>query len=124
MAEFAKLNFDNVVIDVLCVNDNEISDANGKINENAGIEFLYKLTGHKNWLLTCLNGLIRKNYAGINYIYDPIKDAFIPPKPFDSWILDQETCKWKPPVPYPLQGNNYVWDETVLNWVKFEEFSG
>ena len=59
----------------------------------------------------------RKNYAGIGYTYDPVRDAFIPPKPFNSWILNEDTCCWDPPVSYPNDGNQYYWDEENLNWV-------
>jgi hypothetical protein len=58
----------------------------------------------------------RKNYAGIGYSYDPVKDAFIPPKSFDSWILNEDTCNWEAPVPYPNDGNEYYWDEETLSW--------
>ncbi len=59
----------------------------------------------------------RKNYAGIGYTYDKVRDAFIPPKAFDSWILNEDTCCWDPPVPYPTDGNQYYWDEENLNWI-------
>jgi hypothetical protein len=59
----------------------------------------------------------RKNYAGIGYLYDPILDAFIPPKPYPSWVLNTQTCLWEPPVPYPNDGGKYVWDESTKNWV-------
>jgi hypothetical protein len=59
---------------------------------------------------------LRKNFAGIGYTYDEIKDAFIPPKPFDSWLLNEETCLWESPTPYPTDGNEYVWDETSRKW--------
>lgn len=58
----------------------------------------------------------RKNYAGIGYYYDPIRDAFIPPKPFPSWILNEDTCLWDSPVPYPNDGKMYAWNEDILNW--------
>jgi hypothetical protein len=60
----------------------------------------------------------RKNYAGIGYTYDPVRDAFIPPKPFDSWILNEDTCCWDPPIAYPTDGNQYYWDENNLKWVE------
>lgn len=59
----------------------------------------------------------RKNYAGIGYSYDPVRDAFIPPKPFDSWILDEFSCTWKPPIDYPSDGDKYTWNENSLQWV-------
>ena len=62
----------------------------------------------------------RKNYAGIGYTYDIGRDAFIPPKPYDSWILNEDTCHWTAPVPYPTEGKFYVWDEKTTNWVSVE----
>lgn len=58
----------------------------------------------------------RKNYAGIGYTYDPVRDAFLPPKPFNSWILDESSCTWQPPVPQPTDGENYQWNEDLLTW--------
>jgi hypothetical protein len=60
----------------------------------------------------------RKNYAGIGYTYDQTRDAFIPPKPFDSWTLNEDTCRWEAPVAYPTDGKIYIWDETITNWVE------
>ena len=60
----------------------------------------------------------RKNYAGIDYTYDPVRDAFIPPKPFDSWTLDEQSCLWEPPMPYPNDDNRYTWDEETISWIK------
>jgi hypothetical protein len=63
---------------------------------------------------------LRKNYAGIGFTYDEGRDAFISPKPFDSWLLDEETCLWQSPVPYPTDGKDYDWDEQTLSWVEVE----
>ena len=60
----------------------------------------------------------RKNYAGIGYTYDPDRDAFIPPKPFPSWVLDEDSCLWEPPTPYPDDGEQYIWDETTVSWMQ------
>ena len=59
---------------------------------------------------------LRKNYAGIGFTYDAIKDAFIPPKPYESWVLNDETCLWDSPIPYPNDGNRYIWDESTTSW--------
>ena len=64
---------------------------------------------------------LRKNYAGIGYSYDTTKDAFIPPKPFNSWTLNEDTCLWDAPVPYPTDGKLYKWNEEILNWEVIEE---
>lgn len=61
---------------------------------------------------------LRKNYAGIGYTYDAQRDAFIPPKPFPSWVLNEDTCLWDSPVPYPNDGDRYRWDESTQSWVK------
>ena len=61
---------------------------------------------------------LRKNYAGVGYTYDPQRDAFIPPKPFPSWVLNEDTCLWDSPVPYPNDGDRYRWDESTQSWVK------
>lgn len=61
---------------------------------------------------------LRKNYAGIGFAYDSLLDAFIPPKPYPSWLLDTQTCLWDPPVPYPNDGKIYMWDEQTLSWVE------
>jgi hypothetical protein len=61
---------------------------------------------------------LRKNYAGIGFTYDKERDAFIPPKPFNSWLLEETTCLWQPPVEMPVDGNNYTWDEATTSWVE------
>ena len=70
-----------------------------------------------------INGF-RKNYAGIGYTYDETRDAFIPPKPYDSWILDEETCRWQAPVPYPTDGLLYGWNEETIQWILEERYNG
>jgi hypothetical protein len=64
---------------------------------------------------------LRKNYAGIGFTYDRIKDAFIPPKPFASWLLNEDTCLWESPLAYPTDGKKYYWDESTLSWIEFTE---
>lgn len=59
---------------------------------------------------------LRKNYAGIGYTYDKVRDAFIPPKPYTSWVLNEDTCQWNAPVAYPTDGKDYIWNEETLNW--------
>jgi hypothetical protein len=68
------------------------------------------------WIETSYDGSIRKNYAGIGYSYDKIRDAFIPPKPFESWILNEDTCLWDTPTPMPDDDNKYTWNEETTNW--------
>ena len=119
MAHFAKLDDNNNVLEVHCVNNNELM-VDGSESEAKGIEFLTSWSGgYTNWKQTSYNGNIRKNYAGVGYNYDARRDAFIPPKPFNSWVLNESTCLWEAPVPYPDDGNRYVWDEQTLSWILF-----
>tara|TARA_R100000005_G_C4910565_1_gene148445 strand:+ start:403 stop:750 length:348 start_codon:yes stop_codon:yes gene_type:complete len=111
MAYFAKLGIGNIVEKVEVVS-NDIAT-----NEQAGIDFLNNLYGTRDvWKQTSYNGDIRKNYAGIGFKYDQTRDAFIPPKPFNSWSLNEDTCQWEAPVAYPNDGNNYTWNETNQTW--------
>lgn len=122
MAHFAKLDENNIVLEVNVVHNNELLDENGQESEAKGIEFLVNWSGgHANWKQTSYNGNIRKNYAGIGYTYDAVRDAFIAPQPYPSWILDEATCKWNPPVTYPNDGQIYGWDEATVSWILFAE---
>lgn len=118
MAHFAQLDENNVVTQVIVVHNNELME-NGQESETKGIAFCQSLFGG-NWKQTSYNGTIRKNYAGIGYTYDPVRDAFIPPKPFDSWSLNEITFLWEPPVPMPSDNNRYYWDETTTSWKVME----
>ena len=116
MASFAKIGLNNKVIEVLSVNNEVLKDSNGVEQEVNGIDFLTKLTGWAIWKQTSYNGNIRKNYAGIGYTYDEDRDAFIPKKPFNNWVLNETTCRWDAPVVKPNDGQNYNWNETIQNW--------
>jgi hypothetical protein len=115
MAHFAKLDDNNVVLAVHVVN-NDVITIDGVESEQAGIDFLTNLYGHSNWKQTSYSGSMRKNYAGIGYIYDATRNAFMSKQPYESWILDEETCKWNSPVPKPTDGKYYIWDEETLSW--------
>lgn len=115
MAHFAKLNNDGIVTAVHVVN-NSVITVNGEESETAGIVFLSNLHGHDKWVQTSYNSNLRKNYAGIGFTYDKSRDAFVPPRPFASWILDEQTCQWLPPIAYPQDGKMYVWDEATISW--------
>ena len=118
MAHFVELNNSNVVVQVIVVNNEELLD-NGVESEAKGIAFCQSLFGSTTtWKQTSYNGTIRQNYAGIGYTYDEDLDAFIPPKPFESWVLDEETCQWEAPVAYPTDGKNYYWDEPTTSWIE------
>ena len=116
MATFAKLGLNNKVIEVLSVHNNELLDSNGVEQEVNGIDFLTKLTGYPVWKQTSYNNNIRKNHAGIGYTYDEDRDAFIAPKPYASWILNEDTCRWEAPVAYPDDDNRYTWNESNQTW--------
>lgn len=114
MAHFAKLNADCVVLAVNVVN-NEVLDPENE--EVSGVAFLTEWSGgHSHWKQTSYNGRFRKNFAGVGYLYDETRDAFIAPKPFESWLLDEESCIWQAPTPYPADGLAYKWVEDDLNW--------
>jgi hypothetical protein len=117
MAHFAKLGTGNIVEQVISINNAVITDANGIEQEQLGVDFINKLYKTNDvWKQTSYNNNIRKNYAGIGYKYDQTRDAFISPKPFNSWILNEDTCRWEAPVAYPDDGQNYKWNETITNW--------
>jgi hypothetical protein len=116
MASFAKIGLNNKVIEVLSVHNNELLDANGVEQEINGIDFLTKLTGWSIWVQTSYNNNIRKNHAGIGYTYDEDRDAFIPKKPYASWILNEETCQWEAPSAMPDDDNKYTWNESTTTW--------
>ena len=117
MAHFAKLDENNNVLAVHVVN-NDVITIDGVESEQAGIDFLTGLHGHTLWKQTSYNGTIRKNYAGIGYTYDTGRDAFISPKPYGSWVLDETTCQWESPVAYPTDGKIYGWFEPNQQWIE------
>ena len=111
MAHFAKLGTGNIVERVEVVH-NDIATT-----EQAGVDFLNNLYKTRDvWKQTSYNNNIRKNFAGIGFKYDQYKDAFIPPKPFNSWTLNEDTCLWNAPVVKPNDGQDYKWNETIKNW--------
>jgi hypothetical protein len=130
MASFAKIGLNGKVIEILSVINEVLHDANGVEQEAIGIDFLTKLTGYPVWKQTSYNthgGVhssggtpLRKNHAGIGYTYDEDRDAFISPKPYNSWILNETTCRWEAPVAMPttaLEDNQYYsWNESIINW--------
>ena len=117
MAHFAKIGLNNVVTEVLVIANRETMDAQGNEQESIGIEFLKTLTGHETWIQTSYNGNIRKNYASIGYTYDAQRDAFSPPKPFESWVLNETACLWEAPVAMPTdETKNYSWNESTTSW--------
>ena len=121
MAYFAKLGTGNIVETVISINNSVITDSNGVEQEKLGVDFINKLYNTRDvWKQTSYNKTFRKNYAGIGYQYDQTRDAFIAPKPFNSWILNEDTCTWEAPVDKPtteLENNQcYSWNESIKNW--------
>ena len=111
MAHFAKLGTGNIIERVEVVS-NDIATT-----EQAGVEFLQNLYKDRAvWKQTSYNANIRKNFAGVGFKYDQTRDAFIPPKPFPSWTLNETTCLWESPVAYPTDGQIYKWNETNQTW--------
>jgi len=117
VAHFAELNSDNVVTRVIVILNRDTALPDGTEVESIGAAFCQKLYGGT-WKQTSYNGKIRKNYAGVGHTYDSSRDAFIPPKPFASWTLDETTCTWKPPVTYPSDSKMYKWNEDNKQWVE------
>jgi len=138
MAHFAKLDNNKIVTEILVVKDSDTFDSNGVESETVGIEFLRTVTGHSDWKKTSYNTrknvhytiqennssvqsedqskAFRKNFASIGYTYDETRDAFIEPKPYDSWTLNETTCVYDPPVAFPNDGNAYEWNEETTSW--------
>ncbi len=113
MAHYAEI-VDGLVVRVTVVN-NAVITVNGVEDGTIGAAFCANLLGGE-WVQTSYNGNMRKNYAGIGYTYDAVRNAFIAPKSFASWVLDEATCRWEPPVARPATGQ-WVWDEATLSWV-------
>ena len=102
MSHFAKIDSNNIVTEVIVAEQDFINSG------AVGDSFL--------WIQTSYNNNFRKNFAGIGYTYDKTRDAFIPPKPFPSWTLNEDTCLWECPVAYPTDGNMYEWNEETQAW--------
>ncbi len=121
MAHFAKLNQDNLVVDVIVVANAVLLDSNNTEQEQLGVDFLNSTFGENNWKQTSYNGTFRKNYAGIGYSFSENLNAFIPEKPFNSWVLNESTCRWEPPVLQPETNSpsiGHVWDEQSQEWIE------
>jgi hypothetical protein len=126
MASFAKIGLNGRVIAVVSVVNDVIKDSSGIEREELGIQFLNELYGWPIWKQTSYNtngGIhnnggtpFRKNHAGIGYTYDEDRDAFIPKKPYNSWVLNEQTCQWEAPITYPTDGQRYQWNENLANW--------
>jgi len=120
MAHFAELDGNNVVLRVVVIGNADTSDANGVEKEHIGAAFCERLFGGT-WKQTSYNGNMRKRYAGIGYTFNAELDAFVAPKPFESWVLNNETAEWEAPIPMPVvEGKRYVWNEETGCWDETE----
>lgn len=125
MAYFAELDENNIVLRVISVNNQEILNNEGIEDEQKGIDFCVNLFGGT-WLQTSYNTIanehidgktpFRKNFAGVGSIYYPEYDGFSLAKPYNGWILDENTLVWESPTPYPLDGKEYFWDNDLETW--------
>jgi hypothetical protein len=112
MSHFAQINGTNVVVQVI-VAEQDVIDTGLFGNPSSWVQTSYNTYAGQH----LLGGTpLRKNYAGVGYTYDPIRDAFIPPKPYPSWVLDEDTCQWNSPTPKPQDGSPYQWNEETLQW--------
>jgi hypothetical protein len=118
MAHFAQLDENNLVTQVIVVSNEVINNESFPASEPIGVVFCQSLYGENTrWVQTSYNATFRYNYAGIGYLFDATAEAFIPPKPYSSWLLNTINFQWQAPVPYPDDGNVYHWDEQTQSWV-------
>jgi len=111
MAHYAFLDDNNIVTEVIVgIDETELIEAKDP-------ETWYTEFRRQRCVRTSYNGNIRKNYAAVGFKYDEALDAFIPPQPFESWLLNEETALWEAPVAYPTDGSTYEWDEATLSWI-------
>ncbi len=130
MASFVKLGLNSKVLKVISVSNDVIRDDNGVEQEQKGIDFLTKLYDYPFWMQCSYNTIegehtlggtpFRKNFPGKGYKYDDERDAFIPPKSYPTWVLDEERCVWIPPVAKPNDGENYIWVEESQSWEQID----
>lgn len=120
MAHFARIE-NNVVSAVIVVDNGLLLDDNGIEQESLGVSFCQSLFGDTTeWLQTSYNNNLRKNFASVGFTYDLNRDAFIAPQPFPSWVLNETSCNWEPPIPYPDDDNYYSWDESNTSWLQVD----
>jgi hypothetical protein len=119
MAHFAKIDENKIVENVIVINNSDCGDFEFPESEVVGQLFINSLGLTGVWKQTSYNNNFRKNYAGVGYSYDESRDAFIPIKPYPSYVLNEDTCQWEPPVPRPNDGKFYDWDEDNLMWKEF-----
>jgi hypothetical protein len=116
MAHFARIDSEGKVDDLIVVANDVILDENGEESEAVGQAFITSLGFEGTWLQCSYNGSFRGMYPGVGYIYEQERDVFLPPQPYPSWVIDDETSQWVAPVAYPTDGVLYFWDEKTLSW--------
>lgn len=114
MANFAEIQ-NGIVVRIVVISNDDIKDENGIEQEKFGIQLCNELVGPANWIQTSFNNNFRKQYGDMGFTYDPNADVFIRPRPYPSWLLN-ENYDWRPPIPMPNDDNNYWWDEDHLCW--------
>lgn len=120
MAHFAKINEEtNTVEQVIVINNSDINDLDFPDSEPIGQQFIQSIGLDGIWKQTSYTSNFRGRYAGLGYIYDKTNDLFIPPKPYSSWVLNETSWNWESPIPYPTDGEDYIWNENVGDWVLF-----
>lgn len=118
MAHFAELDENSNVLRVIVINNGDILDEYGNESEDIGIELCKKMFGDNTiWKQTSYNHKFRKGYASFGMVYIPEIDCFLSPKPHESWSLNTIKKEWEAPIPYPDDGNQYVWNEDLLEWI-------
>ena len=119
MAHYAEIDDNNIVLRVVVIRNEDQQDANGVDDEVMGVAYCKSIFGEDTkWLRTSYHGSVRKNYACAGYAYNPSLDAFVPPKPYPSWVLNETTATWDAPAVIPNDaGNYYTWDEATLSWL-------
>jgi hypothetical protein len=119
MAHFAKIE-SNLVTQVIVINNDVMLNENNEEQEELGIAYIHNLYNDNTtvWVQTSYNSNFRKNYAGIGHTYDKTRDAFYAPQPYPSWTLNETTCQWESPTPYPDDDKHYIWDEDTLSWIE------
>jgi hypothetical protein len=116
MAHFAQIDENNIVQQIIVVANSDCGNLEFPDSESIGQDFLKSIRLNGTWKQTSYSGSFRKNYAGIEYSYDESRDSFIPIKPYDSWILNETSCRWESPIPIPNQESMFVWDEENQRW--------
>ena len=123
MAHFAKINEENIVQQVIVVNNSDCGGLEFPESESIGQSFINSIGLTGIWKQTSYNSNFRKNYAGIGYSFDESRDAFIPEKPYQSWVLNEDTCTWGSPIPIPTDGKFCNWNEETTSWVELTDAS-